>query len=290
MHYTKPSLTFDQQLELLRGRGLEIDDPVRANHWLRKISYYRLSAYFLPFKNEQRFRPGTRFDQIAGLYIFDRKLRLLVMDAIERIEIAIRTSITYEIAHAYGPFGHADAANFAPGFEHARFMEELATEERRAQETFVAHFRNKYAEQACLPVWMATELLSFGAVSKLYKALHPEIRQRIAGDFRVDSQFLVSWLHVLSYVRNVCAHHKRLWNRELAVKPRFPSRSRQWPHQVPDNGRLYAVLTVLRHMLGVVSPNCQWRDRLFLLLDQHPTVSLDAMRFPASWRTLALWR
>lgn len=290
MHYTKPSLTFDQQLELLRGRGLEIDDPVRAHHWLRKISYYRLSAYFLPFKDAQRFRPGTRFDQIAGLYIFDRKLRLLIMDAIERIEIAIRTSITYEIAHSYGPFGHADVANFAPEFDHAKFMEELAVEERRAQETFVAHFRDKYAEEAHLPVWMATELLSFGAVSKLYKALHPKVRQRIAGDFRVDSQFLASWLHVLSYVRNVCAHHKRLWNREFAVKPRFPSRSREWPHQVPDNGRLYAILAMLRHLLGIVSPNCQWRDRLFLLLDQHPAVSLDAMKFPANWRTLALWR
>lgn len=137
---------------------------------------------------------------------------------------------------------------------------------------------------------MATELLSFGAISKLYKALSPQIKQGIARDFGVDAQFLASWLHSLSYVRNVCAHHKRFWNRELAVRPRFPSRSRTWPHQVPDNARTYAVLVVLRHMLRVVSPNCEWRDRLFGLLDRHAAVPLDAMRFPDNWRALALWR
>lgn len=290
MRYTKPALTFDQQLDRLRERGLTIHDPARATHWLRKVSYYRLSAYCLPFKDADKFRPGTTFDQIAGLYIFDRKLRLLVMDAIERIEIAARTSITYEIAHTHGPFGHADSVNFDPKFNHAEFMKELALEEKRARETFVAHFRAKYAEEPHLPVWMATELMSLGAVSKLYVALQPKIKQRIADDFGVDKQFLVSWLHVLSYVRNICAHHKRLWNRELAVKPKLPSRCRQWPHQVPDNGHLYAVLVVMRHMLGIVSPNCKWRERLFCLLDEHQAVPLDAMRFPANWRTLALWR
>ncbi len=132
MHYTKPALTFEQQLDLLQQRGLTVADPDRALHWLRHISYYRLSAYCLPFKDGNAFRPGTSFDDIAGLYIFDRKLRLLVLDAIERIEVAIKTAITYEIAHAYGPFRHAAYGNFAPEFGHARFMDELEAEERRA--------------------------------------------------------------------------------------------------------------------------------------------------------------
>lgn len=290
MRYSKPALSFDEQLDLLRRRGLTVRDPVRALRWLQSVNYYRLSAYFLPFKGGERFRPGTDFNDIAGLYIFDRKLRLLVLDAIERVEVAIRTSVTYAIGHAYGAFGHTAPANFAPGFNHARFMSELLDEERRAKETFALHFRRQYAEERHLPVWMATELLSFGTMSKLFQSLDPKLRQRIAAPYRVDAKFLASWLHALTYTRNVCAHHKRLWNRQLAIKPRFPSRSLAWPHKVPDNGRLYAVLVLLRHMMSLNSPNSKWVERLHRLLAEHPTVPQVAMGFPKDWQQLTIWR
>lgn len=290
MRYLKPALTFNQQLDLLRQRGLTVRDPARALRWLQSVNYYRLSAYFLPFKDGEQFRPGADFNDVAGLYIFDRKLRLLVLDAIERIEVAIRTSVTYEIGHAYGAFGHTDPANFAPRFDHPRFMSELLDEERRANETFASHYRKRYAEEPHLPVWMATELLSFGTISKLYQSLDPKLRQRVAAPYKVDAQFLVSWLHTLTYARNVCAHHKRLWNRQLAIRPRLPSRSLAWPHQVPDNGRLYAVLVVLRHMMMVNSPNSKWVERLHDLLAAHPTVPQAAMGFPDSWQKLTTWR
>jgi abortive infection bacteriophage resistance protein len=133
-------------------------------------------------------------------------------------------------------------------------MDELEIEEGRAQETFASHFRSKYTAEPHLPIWMAAELLSFGTISKLYKTgLAPAIKQRIAAAYGVDAQFLASWIHSLSYVRNVCAHHKRLWNRTLGIKPRFPSRSITWPHLVPDNARLYGTLVVLRHMLAIAS-------------------------------------
>lgn len=290
MRYPKQALTFEQQLDRLQQRGLTVYDADRALRWLRGVSYYRLSAYFLPFKDGEQFRPGTIFDDIAGLYIFDRKLRLLLLDAVERIEVAMRTAVTYEVAHTFGPFGHVDPNNFTPGLDHARFMDDLAQEERRSRETFASHFRVKYPEEPDLPVWMATELLSLGAVSKLYEALRPKIRQRIARPYGVDAQFLASWMHVLTYVRNVCAHHKRLWNRQLGIRPRLPSRSLTWPHQVPDNGRLYAVLVVLRHLLGVVSPHSLWRDRLFELVSAHPGVPIADMGFPTDWQKLVTWR
>lgn len=290
MRYLKPARTFDQQLDLLRQRGLTVGDPVRALRWLQSVSYYRLSAYLLPFKDGEQFRPETDFNDVAGLYIFDRKMRLLVLDAIDRIEVAIRTSVTYEIGHVYGAFGHTDPANVAPGFDHSRFMSELLEEEKRAMETFASHFRQQYAEEPHLPVWMATELLSFGTVSKLYQSLDPKLRQQVAAPYKVDAQFLVSWLHTLTYARNVCAHHKRLWNRDFAIKPRFPSRSLAWPHKVPDNGHLYAVLVVLRHMMKVNSPNSKWVERLHALLAAHPTVPQRAMGFPDGWQQLTTWR
>lgn len=137
---------------------------------------------------------------------------------------------------------------------------------------------------------MATELLFFGTVSKLYSSLEPGLRQKIALPHNVDAQFLVSWLHTLSCIRNVCAHHKRLWNRQLAVSPCFPSRSRAWPHQVRDNARLYAVLVVLRHMMTVSSSNSKWVEPLYALLAAHPTVPQSAMGFPNGWQKLTTWR
>lgn len=290
MHYLKQALSFPDQLAQLQQRGLVVADPDRALQWLQRVSYYRLSAYFLPFKDGEIFRPGTEFNDVAGLYIFDRKLRLLILDAIERIEVALRTAITYEIGHAYGPFGHTDPANFAPRFDHAKFMAELGTEEHRAKETFASHFRRKYTTEPHLPVWMASELLSFGTVSMLYGALTPSIKRKIASEYGVPDIHFASWLHALSYVRNVCAHHKRLWNRQLRIRPQLPSRSLAWPHAVSDNGSLYCIMVVLQHMLKVVSPRCQWRTRIFELFDMHPSVPLDAMKFPSDWRSKALWR
>lgn len=289
MRYPKQALSFPDQLALLQQRGLHVADPARAQHWLQRVSYYRLSAYFLPFKDAEAFRPGTEFDDIAGLYIFDRKLRLLVLDAIERVEIALRTAITYEIGHVYGPFGYTDPGNLDPGFDHARLMTDLAVEERRAQETFAQHFRAKYTSETHLPVWMATELLSFGSISLLYRGLSPAIKRRIATEYGISDRHLGSWLHALSYVRNVCAHHKRLWNRQLGVRPQLPTRSLSWTHHVPDNDRIYCVLVVLRHMLKVMSPRCRWRDRLFDLFDAHPNMDLTSMRIPAEWRTHKTW-
>ena len=169
MDYKKPHLNYSQQLLLLKERGLSVDDNERALRWLQRVSYYRLSAYFLPFKDGENFRPASTFNDVVGLYIFDRKLRLLVLDAIERIEVALRTAITYEISSRYGPFGHTNPENFAPSLNHSDFMKKLMDETKRAEknETFVIHFRKKYKEQTHLPVWMATELLSFGSISML---------------------------------------------------------------------------------------------------------------------------
>ncbi len=290
MRYLKAALSFSDQLAQLQQRGLHVADPDRALRWLQRISYYRLSAYFLPFKDGDNFRQGTEFNDVAGLYIFDRKLRLLVLDAIERIEVALRTSITYEIGHAYGPFGHTESANFAPNLDHVKFMAELESEERRAKETFATHFRSKYTSEPHLPVWMATELLSFGAISMLYKSMAPAIKSRISAEFGVSDRHVASWLHALSYIRNVCAHHKRLWNRELGIKPQLPTRSLAWPHVVQSNERLYCLLVVLQHMLKVVSSHCRWRDRLFTLFDEHPGVPLAPMQVLSDWRTRAIWR
>jgi abortive infection bacteriophage resistance protein len=290
MCYTKAALTFEQQLHLLKERHLVVPDDERALRWLKNISYYRLSAYFLPFKTGESFRHCATFDLIAGLYIFDRKLRLTVLDAIERIEVALRTAVTYQLAHEHGPFGYADARNFAPNFNHQSFLNELHEERRRSKETFVEHFAEKYTDEGNLPVWMATELLSFGVISRLFRALNPVLKAAIAQPFNVHHNVLGTWLHALSYVRNVCAHHQRLWNRTLAIRPQIPTRSHNWPHEPTQNNKLYCVLVIINHLLKTTSPNCRWKHRLISLFDNHPEVTLSAMCVPENWRAQSLWQ
>lgn len=140
MHYKKPALSFEQQYDLLENRGLTMVDRLRALRWLKHVSYYRLSAYLLPFKTGENFNPGTTFEQVTALYVFDRKLRLTILDGIERIEVALRTALTYELAHAYGPFGYTDARNFDPGFDHDVMMTEVYEAEVNSRETFCLSF------------------------------------------------------------------------------------------------------------------------------------------------------
>src|SRR5216684_984428 len=233
MHYTKPALTYEQQLAIISSRGLAIPDRERALHWLRRKGYFRLSAYFLPFKitGSDTYTSGTTFTDIIKLYKFDAHLRLLMIKAIDRVEVALRASITYHFAHVLGPFGYTDAAHFTPlvpspgpgipatGFDHVYLMKRIETEVTQSKEEFVRHYRTKYTSEVHLPIWMLTELMPFGMLSKMTESVKKGLRKQIAKDFGIAQSQLTSWMETLTYIRNICAHHSRLWNRELSLKP-----------------------------------------------------------------------
>jgi abortive infection bacteriophage resistance protein len=165
-------------------------------------------------------------------------------------------------------------------------MKILRREESRSTEVFIGHYRAKYTSETDLPVWMATELISFGALSKMYEHLRTSFRKRIAREFNQPQPVFVSWLHSLTAVRNVCAHHSRLWNRELAVKPELPT---AWKASGIGNDRFYVIALIIQTLLADISPDSQWGERLKALFNAHPTVNLRAMQFPADWQNLPPW-
>lgn len=206
--HAKPPLTFDQQLDLLASRGLVIADRPAAAVTLSRISYYRLSACCLPFKVEhEHFRPGSTWEQVIDLSEFDRRLRILVTDALERVEVALRTAITYNLAHAYGAFAHCSPAHFRPEFGHAGWNVRLDEEAAKSRETFIEHFRAKYDGFPRLPIWMASEVMSFGLLSRLFEGMVDHDQQKIGTLCSLPHLVLRSWLRTLTFVRNVCAHH-----------------------------------------------------------------------------------
>lgn len=297
MIFPKGHLSFDEQADRLIGRGMQGDrDLIKAR--LASVNYYRLTGYWFPFRNtDDTFRAGTTFEIVWQRYAFDRRLRLLVMDAIERIEIAVRTQLSYHHSLHHGPFGYSvDAASMPKlGAEgHRAFVERVIEETERSRERFVQHFQCKYGDShKNLPVWMATEIMSFGTVLTFYRGSSHQVKQAVATTFGMPAQVFDSWLLALNTVRNICAHHGRLWNRENGVKPIIPRiyEYPQWHTPVKvENKRVFAVLTICRHCLGLIAPQSQWPMRLRKLMEEFPAIPRDEMGFPANWLDSPIWQ
>lgn len=298
--FAKPSLTIDQQITHLKMQGMAVSDETSARHWLQHVSYYRLSAYWLPFEHPKgqagrRFQAGTSFQLVTELYEFDRQLRLLVLDAIERIEVAIRGAWAYALAHQGGPHGYLNAALYSDRTKFHDNLARLVRDVGTSPETYMAHYRDNYDDPAMPPVWMVAELMSFGQISRWYSLLADRaLRNSIAMPLGLPEVIMVPLLKHLSIIRNSCAHHARLWNRGFLLRMRVPHKPANLAASlVPHNGGpalLYNALTLIHYMLDGAAPGAQWKPRLIGLLDRHPLNDLSAMGFPADWRTRPLWR
>lgn len=298
MKYAKPALTTDQQVAQLLQRGMAGDEALMKER-LTSVSYYRLSGYWFPYRQpDDSFRPGTTFEAVWERYTFDRALRLVVMDAVERIEIAVRTKLSYHHAHSFGPFGYALDPHALPKLhatERATLLARIREEVLRCKkEQFVKHFTTKYGDvHQDLPIWMATEVMSFGTVLSLFRASPRQLKGHVASVFEVPDLVLDSWLLTLNTIRNVCAHHSRLWNREIGVVPKLP-RAPQYPDwHTPVSivgSRVFTVLTICRHALRRIAPQSAWATRLVALLNEHPNIPTAAMGFPNGWRESPIWK
>ena len=295
--YSKQAILVEEQLDRLIVRGLVVGDRRFALHALSCVSYYRFSAYTYPFRSSSipdAFVSGTTFEKVWRYYRFDRRLKNVVLDAIERVEIAVRTKLVNTFTSAYGPFGYRDPVNFAAPVDERRFNATLGFidhETEKSNEEFVVHFRSTYDSSKGLPLWMAVEVMTFGNLLTLFKLLKKKDKKAIAKDFGISASVLESWLTVLNYVRNVRAHHARLWNRHLPVNPELPDKDLRWHDEAyPVNpSRIYSVLSLLNQMLAVIAPQSNWKNRLLELLAEFPEVHRPSMALPEGFENSPLW-
>jgi len=297
MQYQKPPLSFEDQASLLMQRGLMADRAVLVSR-LNAVNYYRLSAYLYPYRlyGSDDFIEGTTLDLVWKHYTFDRQLRLLTMDAIERVEVAIRTQLICQFANQYGAFGYMDIATL-PGLDLVKYnnwIMSLKMEMERSKARFIKHFKSKYGDShTMLPVWMLAELMSFGRMFTFFMGVNADLQRCIASEYGVVDIVLMSWLKTLNTIRNICAHHGRLWNQELGLKPLIPNQRKnpEWHYPVEiSNSHMFAVLTILRYLLGIIAPTSAWSSRLRNLFADYPEVSIINMGFPSNWETSTLWR
>lgn len=299
MKFTKPSLSIADQIALLERRGMVVPDRAKAAHYLRHVSYYRLRAYWLPFEQpaatdgDHLFNAGTSLSDAIELYVFDRQLRLLVMDAIERIEVSLRGGWAYHLAMKYQPHGYLDPNLYDRPEHYAKAYASLLEEIERSTDTFMVHYKRKYDDPIQPPVWMTAEVMSLGQLSKWLSNLKFRAdRQAIAKPYGLDEKVLVSTAHHLTYVRNICAHHGRLWNKQFTVTMTVLNApaSLKLAMNTSATRKVYNTLAVLGYLAGIVAPGSEWRRRLVELIASCPLADPIAMGFPVNWRTMPAWK
>jgi len=303
--FAKPATTYDEQLAKLTRRGLLIHDSTLARRWLKTVGYYRLAAYWLIFEKptldgqprNKSFTDNVTFEQIVNLYTFDRELRLLVTEAIERTEIAMRASWTYNMAVEYGSHCYMEPKLFDFNLKHYDQISRLAHETNRSNETFIKHYKKNYDTPIMPPIWMVSELMTLGGLSFwMQNTANNRVKQKVARDVGLPNlKTFIGTLQLLSYVRNICAHHGRLWNRKLVKRlPKLTSIRESLvmvadkPNVVDNN--MFNTLTVLIYLLKKQSPDTSFATRISALIDSQPDYIREGMGVPLNWKELPLWR
>ena len=208
-----------QQIHILEMHGCIVANKTYANEVLLNINYYRLSAYFLPFKKDDgSYIHGTTFEKVLRIYEFDRELRALLFHAIERIEVALRARLSYFHGMKYGALGYLDAANFNLRHNRCKFEANLQREIASNRNVpFVKHHQEKYNGQ--FPIWVISELFTFGMLSYFYSDLHTQDKKIIARQYGTNYKNLGSWLRCCTDMRNICAHYGRVYYRVFSAAP-----------------------------------------------------------------------
>lgn len=304
--YSKPALSYVDQIQQLKDRGLQIEDEQKALHILENISYYRLGAYWYPMlsepKSSHRFKPNSSFNQVFKLYCFDRELRKLISGELEKIEVSVRAKMIYILSQSHGPFWFNKHLIFINKRKLNISVRKLRDEKNRSDEEFIKAFQKKYSDPLP-PSWMILEISSFGNLSNFFKNLKPgRDKRNIANYFGLDDSTFESWLHSFTYVRNVCAHHSRFWNKRMSIQPQIPhSPSRPFititslPNPNPSgrpwriNDRTYFILSMIIYLLGVINPKHTFKKRLDKLLHKYPMIDKKAMGFPVGWENEPIW-
>jgi abortive infection bacteriophage resistance protein len=327
--FTKPALSVEQQLDLLKQRGLLIANDERTIRFLEVVSLFRLSPYMRPFQengDDHQFKEGSTLKAVVHIYRFDAELRHIVMAAIERVEVAIRACISNQMSPNHGADWLTDPSNFnTQKFKHPEFLAEITRKigkekdkltdevgrinltsqsgeikqqriDSRLRANYYRFYGATYDHPAIPPSWAVLEELSLGDISFLFGSLSRDAdKKAIAARFNLPAHVLASCLHTLTFIRNCCAHHSRLWNRELAVRPKLPN---HWivphvPHGRPrPPDRLYIVLTLLAYLTDTISPDSNWKPRISNLLESYgfaDSTVQHLMGFPDNWKAEPQW-
>jgi len=282
MEDIKPFKSFKEQLDILKERGLIIDNEDKALKSLQYINYYRLSGYTLTLRKHDVFYKGITLANVLELYNFDSELRVLILYLLENIEVSFRTHIAYYHSQKYGSLGYLNCEGFENKEYHNEFINgfnSIINSSARNSDVFTKHHKSSYGNK--FPFWVAVELLTFGNLSRLYSNFQFEIKQKIAIDnYGIRCEYIQNWLHGLVVLRNICAHRGRLYNRPLSIKPRLSNKDKKLGIK---NNLVFVQIFIIKKL---VNDNKVWDNFLTMLdniIKRYPFVKLSYLGFPENW-------
>ena len=297
MEYTKNALDIPAIIALLQSRGLAITDTKAAESFLLHVSYFRFAAYMKPLEadhDSHRFKPSATFEQAFALYNFDAELRKLVFDAMQKIEISLRSHIIHYFSLAHGPFWFFDEACAIDKHNYLENMNSIERELQRTKEEFIKEHNKKYGDAGFPPAWKTLEVVSFGCLTKLFiNFTDIKTKKKIARAYKLPQhEILESWMKSIIALRNACAHHARIWNRTMPRMPQLPTRlGGKWISAASTQpNRPYAVLSCLAYWLNAIDPANTFAADFKALLARYPSVDPAAMGVARGWENEPLWK
>jgi abortive infection bacteriophage resistance protein len=281
--FDKLPITISEQLNLLQNRGMIIDNIDEATHNLTHINYYRLSAYWLPYEllNSHNFKENTNFQEILNHYKFDRELRLHILKAIERIEISLRSNMAHILSLKYGTHPHLQKDIFSNNDKYNNTLQKLKSEINRSNELFIKHFNNSYKEELP-PLWASVELMTIGQISNWYSNLkHRKDRNDISKIYGLNETILKSFMHHLTIIRNISAHHSRLWNRRFMFTFKLPNNPAELSSKINHNNTnsIFNTIIMIEYFMNIIDKDTSWYKELNELIVSYD-INKDSMGFP----------
>jgi abortive infection bacteriophage resistance protein len=296
MKFEKPALQTAEHIQLLRDRGLEITDPAGLGIAIDRFGFFRMLGYMIPFEADRethQFKEGTTDQTILLHYQFDRKLRFVMMEGVEAIEVSLKAAICNLTAVAFGPHWYMNPDHFNNRDHHQRLLDYVSEASKESSEQFIKRYREDFHVPSLPPIWMVMELLTFGKLCSLYTNMKDsDEKKAIAAYFGVPVSILSSWLLSLNYIRNCCAHHMRLWNRWLPLRPMIPTGKRyRFLTHIDDytDKQLFGVASCILFLLKAIDQDQHFRKTLLQLFVRYPSINHRYMGFHNAWRDEPIW-
>lgn len=280
--YCKKPLSLDEQVDLLKRRGLIVDNDEKLKYYLKNLSYYHLSIYFKHYQKDDTFYKDINFEDVLRIYVFDNKLRFLLLELLERIEKSLKCRMAYILStEENNSHWYLDDKFFDIKEEHIKILDLITEETEKSRELSIQHYKDCYSEPILPPIWTVLEIISFGQCVSIFKSLKKEYRNKISRSFKEDEQFITNWLLCSSLLRNHCAHYSRLWNRNLTYIPKM-SHAVYEKYFNKVSRRLYNYLVILQILLNEINPTSSWLEKLKELITEHK-INIKQMGFPDDW-------
>ncbi|MBC6427197.1 MAG: Abi family protein [Ekhidna sp.] len=302
--FSKEAITIPQQIKRLKERGLRIFNEKEAEKYLSNVSYYRLGEYWYVMVKEPKkkhfFENGSTFENVITLYNFDAELRLLLFNVIEKIEISLRTKLIYHLSCEKDPWWFCNSGIFKDQIQFSKTLSTIERDISRAKNnniTIKNHFKKYKNDSRFPPAWKTLEQVSFGNLSKLYGNLKHDItaKDKIAKEYgAVHHSYLTNWLQSISQIRNLCAHHSRLWNRKLTTTVKLLTKPpNPWIEDLPKTDemrQLYVNMCLMKYLLNTIHSDNNFTQCLNSLFKKYPDVNLEDLGIKKDWQKEPLWK